>query len=151
MRLAGYDYAQPGGYFVTICTQHRQHHFGHVRDGEMVLNENGRFITQSWQSLSTHYAHVTLWEWIIMPNHLHGIVQIGETAVSPAPTLGQMMGYFKYQSTKGLNSLHQTPGHKWWQRGFYDHIIRNGEEWDRIRRYIVENPMRWDNDPDNVR
>ena len=151
IRLKGYDYAQPGAYFVTICTYKMRHLFGEVVDKEMVLNANGRLIRQLWNELTSHFGNVSLGAFVIMPNHLHGIVIITETAVVSKRTLGQMVGTFKYKTTVAFNSLHRWDGVKLWHRNFYEHIIRNEKEWQAIDNYIVVNPQNWRDDPDNVR
>ena len=78
IRLPGYDYSQAGAYFVTICTQNRRCLFGNVVNVEMVLNHAGRVVAESWQWMGEQYEHVELDEWVIMPNHLHGIIVISE-------------------------------------------------------------------------
>jgi REP element-mobilizing transposase RayT len=76
IRLKGYDYSQAGAYFVTLCAQGRECLFGEVVDGEMRLNDAGHIVAESWQWLATQHDYVELDEWIIMPNHLHGIIVI---------------------------------------------------------------------------
>ena len=158
VRLKGYDYAQAGSYFVTLCTHDRACLFGDVVDGQMRLNEYGQVVADSWMWLSDQYPHVELDEWVVMPNHLHGIMVLtgpdGRGGSRTAPTknrkpVGRLIGAFKTVSTKRLNTLRHTPGLLVWQRNYYEHIVRSEESLDRIRRYIIGNPARWDEDPEN--
>ena len=168
MRLRDYDYSRPGAYYVTTCSHRRECLFGEVVGSEMRYNEFGRGVCECWEGLPTRYPNVDLDEWIVMPNHMHGIIVMVHAvgAGSPRPeiasgaetapprkwTLGHVMGYFKYQSTKRINEMRGTPGAMAWQRGYYEHIIRDGADLNRIRRYIRNNPARWaedENNPDN--
>ena len=159
-RLQNYDYTQAGYYFVTICTQNRVSMFGDIVNERMRLNDVGRMVAESWQWLSKQYDYVELDAWVIMPNHLHGIVIINDKCrrgSRTAPTwnrvkpksLGSLIGAFKTTSTKHVNIYRGTPGAKLWQRSFYDHIIRDEESLDNIRVYIRNNPLKWALDADN--
>ena len=159
-RLQNYDYSQAGHYFVTICTQNRVSMFGDIVNERMRLNDVGRMVAESWQWLSKQYDYVELDAWVIMPNHLHGIVIINDVCrcdSRTAPTwnrvkpksLGSLIGAFKTTSTKQVNIYRGTPGAKLWQRSFYDHIIRDEESLDNIRVYIRNNPLKWTLDADN--
>ena len=169
IRLQGYDYRQAGAYFVTACTQNRTPLFGEIVDGEMRLNELGQIIADSWNWLSDQYPYVSLDAWIIMPNHLHGIIVItdedndastndGGLGSRTAPTtpitkrkpLGRLIGAFKTVSTKSINVLRCTHTAVVWQRNFYEHIIRNRRALDAIRHYIENNPQMWPYDIDNL-
>ena len=156
IRLKGYDYSKAGAYFVTICTRNRQCLFGDIADGKMVLNDVGQMVCKAWEWLATQYDYVELYEWVIMPNHMHGIIVIadGRGGSRTAPTgnrkpVGRLVGAFKTVSTKRINRLHGTPGAKLWQRNYYERIIRNDAELNRIREYIAGNPRRWDMDREN--
>jgi REP element-mobilizing transposase RayT len=235
MRMKGYDYSQAGAYFVTICTQGRACLFGEVVDGEMRLNDAGRMVVAEWERLPALFPNVVLDAFVVMPNHIHGIVILtdpaddatdGATAIGatisgattggaatggattggattrvapttagddatpvgaglvpapsvpapstpaqsvpapsvpalstpapsvPAPTLGDVIGAFKsrvtVEYTRGVKTLGWTPfDRRLWQRNYYEHIIRNEEALNRIRRYIVENPIRWAFDREN--
>jgi putative transposase len=166
IRLRGYDYSQPGKYYVTICTENKEHLFGQVVEGEMHRNEFGEYVALCWKWLPRQYPYVGLDEWIVMPNHLHGILVITDGGGAPrsadakaggsrtAPTkrkpLGRLVGAFKTVSTDRFNEIHGTPGGQLWQRDFYDHIIRNEDELNKIREYIQTNPIRWGSDPENT-
>ena len=164
IRLRGYDYAQAGVYFVTIVTQNRTCLFGEVAYGIMQLNRTGRMVTDCWQWLGTQYAYVTLDEFVLMPNHLHGLIMITDNvrrggsrtaptaADSPAgkrKPLGRLIGAFKTVSTKQFNSAQGKTGSPLWQRNYYEHVVRRDELLDKIRQYIRENPARWEIDREN--
>ncbi|HDO22867.1 MAG TPA: transposase [Nitrospirae bacterium] len=156
IRLKGYDYAQNGAYFVTICIKNKECISGEILDGKIVLNDVGEMIQSVWNGLPEHYPHVELDQFVVMPNHMHGIVVIsndnykgGETPPLRERTLGQIVAYFKYQTTKQINQRRNTPGIPVWQRNYFDRIIRNETELKRIRRYILDNPLKWHLDKEN--
>ena len=182
IRLPGYDYSQAGAYFVTICVEQRKCLFGEIIDGQMVLNQYGEIVAQEWQQSSVIRKEIEFDVWVVMPNHFHGIVMIqntirecdrdrvrvndnnhvGANGRSPLrsdspqrmkpKSLSSLMAGFKSITTKKINILRDTPGTKLWQRNYYDRIIRNQDAMDKIRQYIVNNPVSWDIDqlhPDN--
>ena len=166
IRLKGYDYAQPGAYFVTICTFQRQCLFGDVADGELYLGEFGHIVLQCWGDLVNHYPNVILDVFITMPNHVHGIVVLGDAATerpvgaglkpalpTPAPTkllgLPEIVRGFKSFSSRRINETRNTPGVPVWQRNYYEHVIRDAQELDAVRHYISDNPAKWARDMDN--
>jgi len=154
IRLKDYDYSQEGAYFVTICTQNHKPLLGEIRNAEMVLNEYGKIVAECWLWLSKQYPHVELDEWVLMPNHMHGIIILCRGGSRTAPTgiykpLGRLIGAFKTTSTKRINVLHRTPGARVWQRNYYEHVIRNEDDLNEIRQYILDNPVQWDMDENN--
>ena len=167
IRLKGYDYAQPGAYFVTICVRERECAFGDVVDGEMALSDAGHIVRACWDDLPNHYPHVHLDAFIIMPNHVHGIIVLVDDDIvgaglrpaptEPAPTdtttkrhdLPEIVRAFKSFSSRRINEMHADTGASFWQRGFYEHVVRNERELDNIRRYILDNPLQWALDRDN--
>lgn len=150
LRLKGYDYTQPGAYFVTLCTKNRECLFGKIVGGIAQLNEYGNIVVQSWQWLEQQYSYVELDAWVVMPNHLHGIIIITDTSSNmKRKTLGRLVGAFKTVSAKKINQSRQTPGFPVWQRDFYDRINRNDRSLERTRQYIVDNPLKWHEDADN--
>jgi putative transposase len=179
IRLRGYDYSQAGAYFVTIVTQNREPLFGEVINGEMRLNESGACVMRWWEDIPRHFPGVDTDAFVVMPNHVHGIIVItdadnvgagsprpdapippqntpGTDAVAGAdaaprqrPSLGNVVAYFKYQTTKTINAMRQTPSARIWQRNYYEHIIRDEASLNRIREYIANNPLRWAADPEN--
>ena len=167
IRLKGYDYSQAGYYFVTICCYQRQLLFGEIIDGAMRLNRYGEVVAETYQWLSSRYPYVYLDEWIIMPNHFHGIIVLtdiprrGGSPIAPTQAidlkqkrkpLGQLIGAFKTVSSKNINIIRNAPGTPVWQRNYYEHIIRNENSLNNIRQYIINNPLSWHVDqlhPDN--
>ncbi|MCI0575812.1 MAG: transposase [Chloroflexi bacterium] len=170
IRLPGWDYRAPGVYFITICTYQRENLFADSRLHQIVET--------AWQTIphQPHAHRLNLDEWIVMPNHLHGLLVIHageqETAAGDvlpvfppiaaakqsagrAPRLepgsiGAVIGNFKYRVARRINCLRDTPGGKIWQRGYYERIVRNERELQAIRQYILDNPTRWVQDRDNL-
>jgi REP element-mobilizing transposase RayT len=170
IRLKGYDYTQPGAYFVTICTRNRECLFGGIVDGKMRLNPLGDIVAACWHDLPNHYPHVQLDAFVIMPNHVHGIIVLLDpgdvgAGLGPAPTTGgvptshpkthrghglpEIVRAFKSFSARRINEYRRTPGTPVWQRNYYEHIIRNERSLGRIREYIVNNPLQWELDREN--
>ena len=156
IRLKGYDYAQAGAYFVTVCTQDRVCLFGNVVDGKMRLNAVGQMVQAAWGDLPNHYPHVELDEFVIMPNHVHGIIFIVGAGFKPAPTipikchgLAEIVRAFKTFSARRINQHLGMSGVPVWQRNYYEHIIRDESSLNRIRQYILDNPLRWTLDREN--
>jgi len=172
IRFKKYDYSDAGWYFVTICTKDRQKYFGNVIESKMTSNMFGEIIKTHWFEIPNHFINVELDEFITMPNHIHGIIIIRNTKPnvgagfprpvnSYIPTLGQIVGYFKYQSTKHINILIKGSGNptptkepnkikQFFQRSYYEHIIRNEFDLYRIRQYIKKNPLNWSEDRNNI-
>jgi REP element-mobilizing transposase RayT len=148
IRLNGYDYSSPGAYYVTICTADRQHLLGTIETGAMHLNENGQIVDDGWRWLVTHFDAVTLDAWVVLPNHLHGIIVLTPNPARRKP-LGQIVGAFKTVTTKRINAIRQTPGAPVWQRDFWDHVIRDEFEMNTIRTYIANNTQNWSADEFN--
>ena len=151
LRLPTYDYAQPGGYFVTICSQDRLCLFGHIEQGELQLNAAGRMVVEIWTSLPQRFPHTSLDAFVVMPNHVHGVVVIQEERAGQG--LGQIVGAFKSLATNryiaGVRQLAWSPfPGRLWQDNYFEHIIRNEAELKRIRDYIAANPLQWERDPE---
>lgn len=167
IRLFGYDYSQAGLYFVTICVQDRMCLFGDIRVGEMVLNDVGMIVEKCWLDIPNHFPSVKLHEYIVMPNHIHGVLEItdnvgaknfspeNETLFrSPSKTIGSVVRGFKIGVTKWYNEYcsranNHSPlpvGKSIWQRNYYEHIIRNEEDYCNIAGYIANNPYSWSSD-----
>jgi putative transposase len=159
IRLKGYDYTREGAYFVTICAQDRKCLFGEIVDGRMVLNEVGKIVCDEWLKTPILRPYVICDAFVIMPNHFHGIVTIadGRDTARRVPTVerfGQpvsgsiptIIRSFKSAATKRINELQKTPGLKLWQRNYYEHIIRDPNDFNRICEYIEYNPLRWELD-----
>jgi len=156
-RLKGYDYAQPGAYFVTVCTYRRDCLLANVVDGAVIPNLPGQLVQEAWHGLPNHYPHVGLDAFVIMPNHVHGIIVLSgdgvEAGLKPASTirhaLPEVVRGFKTFSSRRINAWRQTSGTHVWQRNYYEHVIRNERELDKIRAYIGTNPLKWTLDREN--
>jgi len=168
LRLKDYDYSSEGSYFVTICAQDKNKIFGNILNSEMTLNDNGNIALKCWNDLPNHYKNIKLDEFIIMPNHFHGIIiidndhNVGAIHESPLRNFNidkktyskqrrnmlipKMIGRFKMTSSKQINLLRNTPTSSVWQRSFYDRIIRNEKELNETREYIINNPIKWELD-----
>jgi putative transposase len=158
-RLPEWDYTRAGWYFVTICTKDRECFFGEVVNGEMRLSAIGGIVAEEWHKTEQIRPNIVLDQWVVMPNHLHGIVVI-ESAVETSRrdvstrsmmtprlksnSLGSIIGQFKSVCTKQIWSM----GFRnfAWQPRFYDHIIRDDRSLDEIRNYIIQNPVKWEVD-----
>lgn len=142
-RLEYYDYSQNGAYFVTICTQDRKPVLGTiVGDGFPVPNQIGEIAEEYIRRISEKYSEVTVDRYVIMPDHIHILLRIDGTG-NPSPTMGNVVGWYKYQVTKQVNLLRNMPGEKLFQRSYYDHVIRNQQDYDEIWQYIENNPRKW--------
>jgi putative transposase len=171
IRLKGYDYSQSGAYFITICAKDREPYFEKYRGLQEIVR-------QQWEELPQRFSDLTLDEFIIMPNHIHGILIVGAglalaltgrlaknvgatlavaqndgAGARPAPTVGEIVGTFKslcindwltYIKEKKIDAVG-----KFWQRNYYEHIIRSEDELNKIREYIQNNPLKWDLDKEN--
>ncbi|MFM8294443.1 MAG: transposase [Microcystaceae cyanobacterium] len=185
IRLQGYDYSQTGIYFVTICAYQRQCLFGEIRNGKMSLNQIGKIVAQEWLKSAEIRQEIELDEWIIMPNHLHGIVVIDKKddnfgvnydrganydkdvnydkganynkGASLAPlqrdkrkskSLSSFIGGFKSSVTKRIKSICDHSNPVIWQRNYYEIIVRDENQLNQIRQYTINNPQKWDEDPE---
>lgn len=144
-RLKNYDYQQTGYYFVTLVTHQRAYLFGEVVEGAVQLNELGAAVEGCWRDLPTHYPNVALDECVIMPNHVHGLLELKAVAQSSHGLLEIVRG-FKTYSARRINRLRDTAGFTVWQRSFHDRIVRDENELNAIRQYIRNNPAQWEND-----
>ena len=164
IRLRGYDYSQAGAYFVTICTRNHESIFGQIMEGKMVLNEYGKVVVECWCWLERQYEYVELDEYVVMPNHLHGIIIITDARRGdplgrpyqrhrphgPAPgSIGSIVGQFKSAATKRINDLRGTTRVSVWQRNYYERVIRNEDELNHLRWYILDNHVQWNMDENN--
>ena len=159
IRLKGYDYSKEGLYFITICTYNRLCLLGGTENGEMILNNAGWTVDKCWLEIPTHYPNVVLHEHVVMPNHVHGIIEIitganagshvGANNHSPLPrgtskTIGAIVCGFKIGVTKWFRK--NTNIYTVWQRNYYEHIIRDEKSYDHISEYISTNPLQWQDD-----
>ncbi len=170
IRLAGYDYSRAGLYFITICTQNRLCLFGNVNNDDMILNDAGKMIAIQWLDLKQRFIDVDFGEYIVMPNHFHGII-VGAPLVGAqnrtgqpntgqpqgiAPTtmqntVGDIVGVFKSITTneyiRGVKQFNWSRfNKKLWQRNYYEHIIRDENSYLHLSEYIQNNPLKWHED-----
>ncbi|KOR35629.1 transposase [Planktothricoides sp. SR001] len=175
IRLKGYDYSQSGFYFITICCYQRECLFGDIINSQIILNNFGELVKKEWLKSAEIRKEIKLGEFVIMPNHFHGIVIINQTnnnynhvhtndvgangrsplqeiqsspqQISMTPkSLSSLIAGFKSATTKKINIIRNTPKTPVWQRNYYDHIIRNDESLERIREYVQNNHLSWEND-----
>jgi putative transposase len=181
IRLAEHDYSAEGGYYITIVTQGRVCLFGEINDGVMQLNDYGKIVWEEWFRTARLRPNVELLEdeFVVMPNHIHGIIWLNENRVDGetdiismngcsgrgtarcAPTPDRQFGKmiqnsipvivraFKSAATKRINILRNTPGIAVWQRNYYEHIFNSEKDYNNIVNYISSNPINWDSDAEN--
>jgi REP element-mobilizing transposase RayT len=145
-RLAEYDYSQAGAYFVTICAYKKNCIFGQVSGDRVNLTQLGELVSENWRRLPQIYEFISLDTFVIMPNHFHAIVWLNET--SSGKSLSKIIAYFKALSAHEARNCVGKPL-LLWQRGFFEHIVRNDRDLYRIRQYIVDNPAQWSVDQEN--
>src|SRR5262245_37324964 len=144
-RLPGWDYGRGGAYGVTICTRNRVCWLGEISEARMALSDLGEIVAEEWLEMARRRPHVALDAWIVMPNHFHGIVCLDPPRFNGRPTpLGEVIGQFKAACTRRSWASGQRDFA--WQPRFYDQIIRSDDALQNIRRYIQENPLRWQED-----
>jgi REP element-mobilizing transposase RayT len=170
IRLTDYNYAQAGAYFVTICTYQKQCWFGDVKQGEIQLNQIGQIVVQEWLKSSEIRQEIELDEWVLMPNHLHGIVWIKDQGKGDriqglnqeglrqeglrrkplqSRSLGSFVNGFKCSVTRRVNLIRYNYDFPFWQRNYYESVIRNEEHLSNIREYIWNNLQNWDDDEEH--
>jgi REP element-mobilizing transposase RayT len=165
IRLSGYDYRQPGAYFVTLVTHARESLFGEVVQGGICLSALGEIVTEEWLLSAQMRDEIQLDDFVVMPNHLHGLIVMtgdvgahGRAPLRPVEnshlvrrprSLGALIAGFKAASTKRINRLRAAPGMPVWQRNYYERIVRSEDELNRIRQYILDNSANWHADPEN--
>ena len=142
IRLREYDYSQPGAYFVTICIYHKQCLLGEIKDQTVILNCYGEVVKFNWFNLTRVYPSIELDSFVIMPNHIHGIIILTDHS----HTLSKVVQGFKTFSSRRINQLRSLSKVPVWQRGYYEHIIRDENALQKIREYIVNNPYNWNQD-----
>jgi putative transposase len=142
IRLPGYDYSIAGAYFITICTHRREHLFGEILAGEMQENKFAHIVRSHWFQLPRHYANLTADEFVIMPDHIHGILILQE--FPKTKSIPEIIQGFKTFSARNINRLREQKGIPVWQRNYYEIIIRTEAGLDPVRQYIINNPQNWD-------
>lgn len=152
IRLRGYDYSQPGAYFVTICSRNRKALFGGIEGGKMCLNPIGKTIKEQWRIMPKRFPYLTLDMFVVMPNHVHAVFFVGAPlAGARNQTIGFIIGMYKslcVQACRPLfnDMLTMRVPRTIWQRNYYEHIIREETELQLIRAYIEVNPAQWELD-----
>lgn len=166
IRIKEYDYSQEGAYYFTICCHQKRCLLGEIINGIMQLNIVGKTVAAVWHNLPHHFPFIELDAFVIMPNHIHGIIVITEqlnnivnnqllkpqTSLpngTKAGSLGAILQNFKSVSTRQVNRLTRNSG-TIWQRNYYEQIIRDEQAYNNIRRYIIENPLTWEDDEENI-
>jgi len=164
IRLKGYDYTQAGVYFITICAYQRMHVFGEIVNGEMVLNDTGQIARDEWFKTAELRPYVELYEdeFVVMPNHAHGMIWIvgarrraptdviekfGKPVKGSIPTI---IRAYKSAVTYAANGAQNMRGAILWQKNYYEHVVRNDRELNNIGWYILNNPLNWQLDRDNL-
>jgi putative transposase len=169
IRLKGYDYTQAGSYFITICTQSRECLFGEIANGKMGLNKFGKIARDEWLVTAELRNYIELGEWVVMPNHFHGIIMIvndeggmahpgtarraptgmvdgGGFGKSVAGSIATIVRSYKSAVTKRINEMRGIPGGVVWQRNYWEHIIRDEKSFAIISEYILNNAQKWEED-----
>ncbi len=162
-RLKDYDYTQNGAYFITICAYNKEHLFGKIIDGQMMLNECGNIIYETYIDLPNHNQNIKSDKFIIMPNHIHGLMIIDNCrerfVTVPQPEgnikingISEIIRQLKTFSSRRINEyrrrngLEPFPTNTFWQKSYHDHIIRDEAEYNKIWEYIDTNPLKWELD-----
>ena len=161
IRLKEYNYSEPGFYFVTICVKDKKCILGKVVDDlvnfdtKVELSEIGKIVEKEWLEIKNYFIGIEVDNYVIMPNHIHGIIVINVGAIHELPlqrrkmVLSKIIGKFKMNTAKRINVFMNNSGCSFWQRNYYEHIIRNEKELEKIRNYIIDNPRKWDKDSEN--
>ena len=163
VRLKEYDYSSPGAYFVTVVTNGYKCIFGKIIDQEMYLNEIGMIVKECWLQLPDHFFDIEVDPFVVMPNHFHGIISIYENdrrgTIYRAPTtekfgqpaVGSISTIMRtYKAAVSRLATRKLGMVKIWQRNYYEHIVRNQSDLESIANYILANPIRWSDDPENI-
>ena len=148
IRLRGHDYGSPGAYFVTVCA--RTNLFGRVHGGAVIPSRYGELTSQCWTEIPRHFPHVRIDAFVVMPDHIHGILFLLRRAssatavgrISPG-SLGAVIRSFKSAVAFRINALRGARVGGIWQRNYYDAILRTHDDLERVRAYIRNNPARW--------
>ena len=143
-RIPEFDYGVNGAYFVTICTQNRRKILSQiVGDGFPVPKTIGLLAEEYIKQIPQKYSGVYLDKYVIMPDHIHMLLRIDCGTGNPSPTLGNIVGWYKYQVTKTYNKRTSMNGVRLFQRSYYDHVVRNQQDYNEIWEYIENNPRKW--------
>ena len=153
-RLENFDYGENGAYFITICTEHRRNILSTIELSQNDVGEGsplphllpyGKIASKWIEEIPQKYREISVDCYVIMPNHIHLLLSVDcyNGRGNPSPTIVAAIGWLKYQITAEINSLRGVVGEKVFQRSFYDHVVRNDDDYKEIYQYIMENPLRW--------
>ena len=166
-RWQNWDYSAPGYYFITICTHKREAIFGKIANNEIILSEYGEIVKSEFIKMAQYHQRATIDEWVIMPNHVHCIIALGDygekihefylpeidtkqyRSLRRKMLIPVLLGKFQMQTSKQINILRNSAGQKTWQPNYHDHVIRDDDEYNRIKQYIINNPKKWGDDTYN--
>ena len=166
VRLKGFDYSQPSTYFLTVCTHDKRWIFGEVIGHEVALSRCGKIVSECWRSIPAHFPNVELAAHVVMPNHVHGVIIVKQRARTdraneksdareprrigalPPGSIPAIVRSFKSVTTRRIHEAASRP-HDVWQRGYYERIIRDDDEFRQICEYIRLNPANWASDDEN--
>jgi putative transposase len=155
IRLQGYDYSSVGIYFVTICTNRKECLLGSVEREELNLNSAGKMVSRWYFELESKFSTVQLDAFVCMPNHVHFLIHLAsERNAESVASLSDIVGWFKTMTSNGYQRGVREQGwlpfcRRFWQRNYYEHIVRDEQSLQRIRKYIESNPINWTSDSDN--
>jgi putative transposase len=163
IRLPGRDYSWPGTYFLTICTAQRKCILGRIENGEMRENILGRLVRTIWEEIPQEFPNVELNAFVVMPNHLHGMIRLhrkvpadepqqklAQFAKPPTHSISWIVRTFKARVTRQPRQILRRPQLTVWQGHYFERVVRNADESEDVRRYICENPKNWDRDGDKL-
>jgi len=152
IRFSRYDYTRSGLYFVTLCVHGRECIFGEIDESSQVrLTYDGQSVRWAWEALPGHFPHIGLDAFVVMPNHVQGILELRnmEPPCSRRHPVPEVIRALKSFSARRINKRRGTPGVPVWQRNYYERILRDEEDLVNVRRYIADNPLKWADDPEN--
>jgi REP element-mobilizing transposase RayT len=161
IRLKGFDYAQPGSYFITICTWHKCLIFGEIIQGEVVLSNLGEIARKEIERLPHRFSAIAIDGFVVMPNHIHILITISEDGMAniqgsteafkqPVPgSIPTIVRSYKAAVTQRISAMRDTPVSEVWHHNYYEHFVRNENEREKIFLYLIANPAQWDSDEEN--
>ena len=150
IRLNNYDYSQNGLYFITICVHNRECLLGNIEQAKLKVNNCGEIVKNTWFDLTNHNDNIYQHAFIVMPNHIHGIIELNSDSKKNqnnfSKPLSEIVRQLKTFSAKRINQLRKTTGMPVWQRSYYEHIIRSEKSYNQISEYIIHNQATWNDD-----
>lgn len=151
VRLREYDYRQSGAYFITIVSHNRRETFGRIDDGEVTLTQIGNIVKRCWRDIPFHFENIAVDVFVVMPNHIHGIIGIQEGSLDQLrkPSLANIVSAYKAAVTRNVRALPRYASLRVWQNGYYDHVIRDDRDFQNAVEYIENNPLNWHLDKEN--